>query len=118
MASPTEPSTKPAWTMDGLDGPPCFSAGLTDAQRLAKLALENSPVHPGFAAHALHLLGDLATHPDQFNAEQGEYRYCKALTLAEARGMRPLVAHCHLGLSKLYQRTASKSKPTSTLPRQ
>jgi hypothetical protein len=27
------------------------------------------------------------------------------LALAEPRGMRPLVAHCHLGLGKLYRRT-------------
>jgi hypothetical protein len=27
------------------------------------------------------------------------------MALAEPRGMRPLVAHCHLGLGKLCQRT-------------
>jgi tetratricopeptide (TPR) repeat protein len=88
---------------------------LEDAQRLAKLALQNSPVHPGFAAHALHLLGDLATHPDQFNAAQGEYRYRKALTLAEARGMRPLVAHCHFGLGTLFQRTGKREQASEHL---
>jgi hypothetical protein len=30
--------------------------------------------------------------------------YREAPTLAEPRGMRPLVAHCHLGLAKLYPR--------------
>ena len=29
----------------------------------------------------------------------------KALALAEPRGVRPVIAHCHFGLSKLYQRT-------------
>jgi hypothetical protein len=53
----------------------------------------------------LHLLGNIATHPDQFDAEVGEAQYHKALALAVPRGMRPLVAHCHLGLGKLYQRT-------------
>jgi hypothetical protein len=28
-----------------------------------------------------------------------------ALALAEPRGMRPLVAHCHLGLGEIYRRT-------------
>jgi hypothetical protein len=28
-----------------------------------------------------------------------------AVTLAEPCSMRPLVAHCHLGLGKLYRRT-------------
>ena len=31
-------------------------------------------------------------------------------------GMRPLVAHCHLGLGKLYGRTGNASKPRSTSP--
>jgi hypothetical protein len=32
------------------------------------------------------------------------------LALAEPRGMRPLVAHCHLGLGNLYQRTGSRAQ--------
>ena len=32
------------------------------------------------------------------------------MALAEPRGMRPLVAHCHLGLGKLYQRTGERAK--------
>jgi hypothetical protein len=52
-----------------------------------------------------HLLGDIATHPGQFDAERGRADYRQALALAEPRGMRPLVAHCHLGLGKLNRRT-------------
>jgi tetratricopeptide (TPR) repeat protein len=78
---------------------------LDEARRLGDRAVESSPHHPGFAAHALHLLGDIATHPDRFDAERGEAHYRGALALAEPRGMRPLVAHCHLGLGKLYRRT-------------
>jgi tetratricopeptide (TPR) repeat protein len=78
---------------------------LDDAQRLGDRALEFSPRHPGYAAHALHLLGDIATRPDRFDAERGETHYRQALALAEPRGMRPLVAHCHLGLGKLYRGT-------------
>ena len=37
---------------------------------------------------------------------KGSEHLVKALALAEPRGMRPLVAHCHLGLGKLYRRTA------------
>ena len=51
-----------------------------------------------------------ATHPDRFDAESGEAHYRKALALAEPRGMRPLVAHCHLGLGKLYQRTGQREQ--------
>jgi len=32
------------------------------------------------------------------------------LALAEPRGMRPLIAHCHLGLGKLYQRTGEREQ--------
>jgi tetratricopeptide (TPR) repeat protein len=78
---------------------------LDEARRLGEHAVESSRVQPGFAAHALHLLGDIATHPDLFDAECGEAHYRKALALAEPRGMRPLVAHSHLGLGKLYRRT-------------
>jgi len=58
----------------------------------------------------LRLLGDIAAHPDQFNAEYGESHYRQALALAEPRGMRPLVAHCHLGLGKLCRRTGKRDK--------
>jgi hypothetical protein len=56
-------------------------------------------------AHALRLLGDVTTHPDRFDAESGEAHYRAALALAEPRGMRPLVSHCHLGFGRLYRRT-------------
>jgi tetratricopeptide (TPR) repeat protein len=78
---------------------------LDEARHLGDRAIESSPCHPGFAAHAQHLLGDIASHPDRFDAELGEAHYEKALALAESRGMRPLVAHCHLGLATLYRRT-------------
>jgi tetratricopeptide (TPR) repeat protein len=62
---------------------------LDEARGLADRALKYSPSHPGFAAHTLHLLGDIATHPDRFDAESGEAHYRQALALAEQRGMRP-----------------------------
>jgi hypothetical protein len=58
----------------------------------------------------LHLLGDIAAYSDHFDAESGEAHYRKALALAEPRGMRPVVSHCHLGLSKLYQRTGKREQ--------
>jgi class 3 adenylate cyclase len=82
---------------------------LDEARRLGDRALKYSPSHVGFAAHALHLLGDIATHPDRFDAESGEAHYRNALTLAEPRGMRPLVAHCHLGLGKLPPQTGRQN---------
>jgi hypothetical protein len=64
----------------------------------------------GVAAQALHLLGEIAPHPDRFDAASGEGYYRKALALDEPRGMRPLIAHCHLGLGKLFRRTGKRQE--------
>src|SRR5437870_1808303 len=78
-----------------------------NARGLGDHAIKSFPSQLGVSAHALHLLGDIATHPDRFDAESGEAHYRQALALAEPRGMRPLVAYCHLGLAKLYRRTGT-----------
>jgi tetratricopeptide (TPR) repeat protein len=92
-------------------GRACLLLGrLEEARRLGHLAIETAPGHHGFAAQAQHLLGDIATHPDRLDAESGESHYRQALALAEPRGMRPLVAHCHLGLGKLYRRTGKQQE--------
>jgi tetratricopeptide (TPR) repeat protein len=83
---------------------------LDEAQRLGDRAVESSSSQPGFAAHALHLLGDIATHPDRFDAKSGEAHYRRALALAEPRGMRLLMAHCHLSLGKLFRRTGKRKR--------
>ena len=44
-------------------------------------------------------------HRDPVDAEKAEASYRQAMALADELGMRPLVAHCHLGLGKLYGRT-------------
>jgi len=80
---------------------------LDEARRLADRSIESSQRQPGFAAHALRLLGDVATHPDQFDAESAAAHYRAALTLAKPRGMRPLAAHCHFGLGRLHRRTGN-----------
>ena len=77
---------------------------LDDARRLCALAVKYSSRQHAYEAHGLHLLGDIATHPDRFDADCAEAHYRKALTIAETQGMRPLVAHCRLGLWKVYRR--------------
>ncbi|MDO8476257.1 MAG: tetratricopeptide repeat protein [Candidatus Rokubacteria bacterium] len=98
------------WAYHSLGRAGLLLGRLDEARRLSDRAVESSPRLPGFAAHALHLLGDIATHPDRFDAETGEAHYRQALALAEPRGMRPLVAHCHLGLGKLYRRTGEREQ--------
>src|SRR5207244_11088918 len=86
-------------------GRACLRLGrLDDARRLGDQAVESSQRQPGFTAHALHLLGDIATHPDRFDPESGEAHYREALALAEPRGMPPPLAHCHPGPPQLHPR--------------
>jgi hypothetical protein len=77
---------------------------LNDARRLGERAVASSPRQRGFAAHALHLLGDCATHPDRFDGEPGEASP-GAGSRGGARDAPTLVAHCHLGLGKVCLRT-------------
>jgi len=58
--------------------------------------------------HALLLLADIASHPDRFGPENGEILYRKAMAAAETQGRRPIIAHCHLGLGRLYSRTGKR----------
>ena len=79
---------------------------LEEAQALAERALALARAHQerGHQAYALRLLGDIAARREPPESEQaGEY-YRQALALAEELGMRPLLAHCHLGLGTLYGR--------------
>jgi tetratricopeptide (TPR) repeat protein len=87
-------------------GRACLLLGrLDDARRLGDRAAEFLQSQPGAAAHALHLLGDIATCRDRFDAKNGRIYYRKALVLAQKRGMVRLVAQCHLGLGRLYRQT-------------
>ena len=81
---------------------------LEDARRFADRAVKCSSSEPGFAAYLPHLLGDIAAHPDRFDAESADAYYRQALDLAKPRRMRPLVAHCLLGLGKLSRRTGKR----------
>jgi DNA-binding SARP family transcriptional activator/tetratricopeptide (TPR) repeat protein len=81
---------------------------LDGAQSLGARAVEASPHQPAYAAHAWHLLGDVATHADCFDSERGIACYREALALAEPRGMRPLIAHCHLGIGRVHRRLGKR----------
>jgi predicted ATPase len=69
----------------------------------------------GNEAHALHQLGVVHAHADPPDVAQAEAYYQQALALAEALGMRPLVAHCHLGLGRLYGQTGRREAARAAL---
>jgi class 3 adenylate cyclase/tetratricopeptide (TPR) repeat protein len=79
---------------------------LDEAAHGALRALELARAHQegGHQAYALHLLGEVAAHREPAEIEPAETRYRQALALAGELGMRPLVAHCRLGLGKLSRR--------------
>ena len=77
-----------------------------DAVVLAKRALDFSLQHKerGHQAWTLRLLGDIEVHQRSSRPETIAAYYEDGLRLAIELGMRPVVAHCHLGLGKLYRR--------------
>ena len=69
----------------------------------------------GEQAWALRLLGEIHAHRQPPEAELAEAAYREALALAEALGMRPLQAHCHLGLGTLYATTGQQEQARTAL---
>jgi hypothetical protein len=68
------------------------------------LELARAQREPAYEAYALHLLGEIAARRDPPAPKTAESRYREAMAKAEGLGMRPLIAHCHLGLGKLTRR--------------
>jgi len=83
---------------------------MDDVERVLPRVLEMSPHFVARHAYALHLRGEIAAHPDRWRPKEAEECYCRALAVSEPRDMRPLVAHCHLGLGKLCRRTRQREK--------
>jgi tetratricopeptide (TPR) repeat protein len=75
-----------------------------EAHALAErtLALAHEHQERGNQAYALRLLGDIAAWRKPLESALAEAHYRDALALADELGMRPLLAHCHLGLGTLY----------------
>ena len=73
---------------------------LTHAERA--LALTRAHDERGNQAYALHLLAGIKARNEPPARNRAEAHYREALALAKELGMRPLQAHCHLGLGTLY----------------
>jgi tetratricopeptide (TPR) repeat protein len=81
---------------------------LEDARAFAARALTfaRERGQRGYEAWALRLLGEVTARRESRGQADGHYH--DALALAEELGMRPLIAHCYLGLAKLYRRTGKR----------
>ncbi len=90
-------------------GRACLLLGHYEQAKLcADRAIELLEAQPGAGAHALNLLGDVESCSDDLDCAEDHYR--RALIIAEERGMRPLLAHSHYGLGKVYRRTNDRKK--------
>jgi tetratricopeptide (TPR) repeat protein len=88
-----------------------------DAIAVAQSALDlaHRQKERGHEAWVLHLLGDIAEHAEHPDLESAGGHYSQALARADELGMRPLAAHCHLGLGKLFHRTGDQAKAAEHL---
>jgi tetratricopeptide (TPR) repeat protein len=88
-----------------------------DARTAAACGLEGARAcrERGDEAWCLRALGDAEAHGDEPNVTAAHAWYQQALALATELGMRPLVAHCHLGLGKLFRRTGKRREAQERL---
>ena len=87
-------------------GEACLLSGrhteaVAHAERALKITRERG--ERGSEAWALRLTGDIAAEAMESAAAVSAFR--AAMDIADAFGMRPLLAHCHFGLGRLHQRT-------------
>jgi DNA-binding winged helix-turn-helix (wHTH) protein/tetratricopeptide (TPR) repeat protein len=95
-----------------------FLAGrLEDAHQLARRALAHTRgcKQQGYEAYALRLCGEVARQRAPLEVEPAEAAYQQAITLAETLEMRPLLAHCHLGLGTVYTQAGQRKQARAPL---
>ena len=80
-----------------------FDDALDRAQQAVSLAQRHQ--ERGHKAWGLRLLGAIVSRRDPSAVETAEGYYQAALALASELGMRPLLAHCHFDLGKLFRKT-------------
>ena len=80
-----------------------------DARRAAQRAVDAAE-HSGERGHKGEALLIMASVDETEGPRGAERRFVDARICAETLAMRPLVAHCHLGLGKLYRRTDNREQ--------
>jgi class 3 adenylate cyclase/tetratricopeptide (TPR) repeat protein/ABC-type thiamine transport system ATPase subunit len=83
---------------------------LVEAKQAADKALKlaRATSEQGDEVEALWVQGEIALRREDFDAAQDAFTQADAV--AQDLGMRPLVAHCHLGLGRLYRRTGKRQE--------
>jgi tetratricopeptide (TPR) repeat protein len=90
---------------------------LEEARQRAEQAVDLARQHQqcGTQAWALWLLGESTARQASPEIEPAADHYHQALALAEELGMRPLVAHCHHGLGRLYSTSGRREQARAAL---
>jgi tetratricopeptide (TPR) repeat protein len=109
--------TFPALVLTELSEALLLVGRVDEASTLAGQLLDLSRTHTGrgYQAHACRLLGEVARRREPPDADQATAHYHQALALAEELGLRPLQAHCHLGLGTLYAKTGQQEQAHAEL---
>jgi class 3 adenylate cyclase/tetratricopeptide (TPR) repeat protein len=83
-----------------------------DARACAEraLSLSRTAGERSSEARALRLLGEVDARGDSSGVDRSERHFREALTRSEELSLRPLVAHCHLGLGTLYRRSGKRMR--------
>jgi tetratricopeptide (TPR) repeat protein len=94
-----------------------FAGNLDEARSLAEqvLAVCRERQTRAHEADSFWVLGEVAAlcHPP--DAKTAERHYGDALRVADELGLRPIIAHAHLGLGKLYARTGKHEQARQQL---
>jgi tetratricopeptide (TPR) repeat protein len=91
----------------------CLEEAYAHAEGALALAYEHQ--ERGNQAYALRLLGEIHAYHQPPEAELAEAKYRQALALADELGMRPLQAHCHHGLGRLYRQAGRAPQARAAL---
>jgi len=100
------------WRLTRLGEASLLAGRPDEAATWADRALEQSRKcgERGLEAWALRVQAEVASAQEGHAPAQARERYDEALALAQALEMRPLVAHCHRGLGRLYGRGGDGEK--------
>jgi len=103
----TNERAKNAWPRVQLAQGYLLVGKIEEANSVANKVFQSSLArgYRGYTALSLYVLAESNLCKDLPETAKAEDHYCRAMALADELGMRPLVAHCHVGLGKLYRRT-------------
>jgi class 3 adenylate cyclase/tetratricopeptide (TPR) repeat protein len=94
-----------------------FAGRADEAETLARRGLELAAESKDKGSHAwlMGVLADVTVRRRPLNVEKAEADYGMALALAQELGMRPLRAHCHMGIGNLHAQVQNAARARSEL---